>query len=46
MAHFEVRGWPVKKRCQNLKLQGNQELEDESSWIWLTSEQMVVPLRS
>ena len=24
----------------------NQELEDESSWIWLTSEQMGFPLRS
>ena len=25
---------------------GNQELEDESSWIWLTLEQMGFPLRS
>jgi len=24
----------------------NQEMTDESSWIWLTSEQMGVPLRS
>jgi len=24
----------------------NPELEDESSWIWLTSEQMRFPLRS
>jgi len=24
----------------------NQEMEDESSWIWLTSEQMGFPLRS
>ena len=24
----------------------NQEIEDESSWIWLTSEQMGFPLRS
>jgi len=24
----------------------NQELEDESSWIWLTSEQMGVPLQN
>ena len=24
----------------------NQELVDESSWIWLTSEQVGVPLRS
>ena len=23
----------------------NQEMTDESSWIWLTSEQMGVPLR-
>ena len=23
----------------------NQEMTDESSWIWLTSEQMVFPLR-
>jgi hypothetical protein len=25
---------------------GNQEMTDESSWIWLTSEQMGFPLRS
>jgi len=24
----------------------NQEMEDESSWIWLTSEQMGFPLQS
>jgi len=24
----------------------NQEMEDKSSWIWLTSEQMGFPLRS
>ena len=24
----------------------NQEMEDESSWIWLTSEQMGFPIRS
>ena len=24
----------------------NQEMTDESSWIWLTSEQMEFPLRS
>jgi len=24
----------------------NQEMTDESSWIWLTSEQMGLPLRS
>jgi len=24
----------------------NQEMEDESSWLWLTSEQMRFPLRS
>jgi len=24
----------------------NQEMEDESNWIWLTSEQMGFPLRS
>ena len=24
----------------------NQDMTDESSWIWLTSEQMGVPLRS
>jgi len=24
----------------------NQEMEDQSSWIWLTSEQMGFPLRS
>jgi len=24
----------------------NEEIEDESSWIWLTSEQMGFPLRS
>jgi len=24
----------------------NQEMTDESSWIWLTSEQMGFPLRS
>jgi len=24
----------------------NQEMKDESSWIWLTSEQMGFPLRS
>jgi len=24
----------------------NQEMEDKSSWIWLTSEQMRFPMRS